>query len=699
MKVGNITLMAGAQIKNLRGEKLAVDPALETLVASQEAMLWYNTTEKVYKFFNGTSIELLGGSGGGEVDLSGLVKADGSVAMTGDLELSSADQTGADSKAAVSKGHVDTLLASKLSVSAGALTADLSAGGFGISNLAAPVNPTDAARKVDIENALSGMNWKEDIDALQSDDVLQPQKVAGKRYVLTNVALLHADFGTIDGAVNNVIVQYDGEEFVVVFTPTEDRAEGAIAWNSETNQYVRFDGTAWSTFGGMASVTAGAGLAQSGNELSIKTDADGGVVVGVDGVGLKLNGSSLDVSADGVKVADGGIGFTQIDSAVFGSGLKRNTDTNKIEIDNTAIKAAGFIDQDGGEVASLILTGEVQEVDNAVATRKFVEDSLAGVSGSDENATKSYMLDSTASAETSITFTHNAGQRFGSVAVFDESGKLILPDEITLVDENSLTVTLVEATKVFIIFVAGKNQYSSPVAPEPEPAYQLIVPTNIGPNSAGYLFLVPNGEHDYKSRVFSVVSGGASISSSTEFYCQLDGLTVGTKYTFQCVVTKTDDTTETVTVDYTHATTATNLTLGGHKGTGTSVSSLKSIDRPSLGAATDNTVGIDLYNSTLDSGLSIVKAEYSLEPIGTRYPIDYSKISVKMGTNKTRVNVVSTLSTEELAAVGINRFLTLIGKFTLSDGSVIYPMDITFTCQTSGSPVVFSGFSDAQLNS
>lgn len=457
MKFGNITLMADAQIKNLRGEKLAVDPALGTLVAAQEAMLWYNTTEKVYKFFNGTAIVELGG--GGDVDLSGLVKADGTVAMTGALELSSADQSGADSKAAVSKGHVDTLLANKLSVSGGALTADLSAGNFGISNLGAPVNPTDAARKIDIENALSGMNWKEDIDALQTDAVLQPQKIEGKRYVLTDVASLHADFGTIDGVVNNVIVQYVTDKFVVVSAPTEDRAEGAIAWNSATNQYVRFDGTAWSTFGGMASVTAGAGLSQSGNEISVDLDEAGGLGIDAEGITLKLDGATLALSASGVKVADSAIGYNQIDAALLGTGLKRNVSTSKIEVDETAITGFGFIGAAGGSVDALEITGEMGEQDGAVATRKFVTDADA------KNA-KAYVFDGTAdAANTSFTFVHNAGERFGTVIVCDETGAQIIPDSVVFTDANTINVTVVEAIKPFIAFVTGANQFVKSEAP------------------------------------------------------------------------------------------------------------------------------------------------------------------------------------------------------------------------------------------
>ncbi|AXG67457.1 putative T1SS secreted agglutinin RTX [Dickeya phage vB_DsoM_JA33] len=454
MKLGNMTLMTGAQILNLRGEKRASDPTLGSLVANQEAWIWYNTTDKVYKYFDGTAIKTFGE--GSSPDLSGYVKADGTTAMTGVLELSSADQSAANDVAAVSKGYVSGLLARKLSVSAeGTLAANLSAGGFGISDLAAPVNGTDAARKIDIENALAGLNWQQDVDGMQVDAVLQPQKVEGKRYVLTAVANLHADFGTIDGVVDDVIVEYRDNAFEIVFTPTQDRAEGAIAWNSDTNQYVRFDGNAWANFGGMASVTAGLGLNLNGNELSVKVNAAGGVAVDSDGLNVKLDGASLSKGANGVRVANGGVGFAQLANNIVGSGLTRNTETSTIDLDITAVKSAGFIDADGGTIDHLIFSGEMQEVDGAAATRKFVVDSVA-------TSAKTYVQDNTGGTgegSTSYTFTHNAGQRFGTVVVLDSTGKQIIPDEITLVDANSLTVTLAQAMKVYIVFVAGANQF------------------------------------------------------------------------------------------------------------------------------------------------------------------------------------------------------------------------------------------------
>lgn len=454
MKTGNLKLMAGASIDNLRGIRLASDPELASLVAGQEAWIWYNNAEKIYKYFDGTEIKPLAGEGGSAPDLTGLVRADGTVPFTADAILSSADQTASVAAAAVSKGYVAGLLARKLGVSEeGALASDLSAGGFGISDLSAPVNPTDAARKIDIENALAGLNWQEDIDGVQIDATLQPQKVEGRRYVLTNVATLHADFGTIAGAANNDIVQYRGTEFEIVFTATAPRAEGAIAWNSVTDQYVRFDGTVWSNFGGMSAVTNGLGLDLVGNEMSVRINATGGLGLDAGGVNVKLDGASLGKSADGLRVANGGIGFAQLAAATFGTGFTRNTGSSTYDLDTTAIKTAGFIDADGGSVATLLLTGVMQETDNAVPNKKYVDDLAA-------TGSQTYVLDGSAAAPaTTFAFNHKAGVRFGTVTVYDAAGETIIPDMVKLVDADNLTVTLAEATAAIIVFVAGTNKY------------------------------------------------------------------------------------------------------------------------------------------------------------------------------------------------------------------------------------------------
>lgn len=700
MKFGNITLMAGAQIKNLRGEKLAADPALETLVAAQEAMLWYNTTEKVYKFFNGTAIVAL--SSGGDVDLSGLVKADGSVAMTGALELSSADQSGADAKAAVSKGHVDSLLANKLSVSGGALTANLSAGNFGISNLAAPVNPTDAARKIDIENALSGMNWKEDIDALQTDAVLQPQKVEGKRYVLTDVKNLHADFGTIEGVADNAIVQYVTDKFVVVFAPTEDRAEGAIAWNTATNQYVRFDGTAWSTFGGMASVTAGAGLSQSGNQISVDLNDAGGLGLDAEGITLKLDGATLALSASGVKVADSAIGYNQIDAAVLGTGLKRNATTSKIEVDKTAITGFGFIGAAGGSVEALEITGEMGKQDGAVATRKFVVDATAG-------ASKVYVMDNSEETEgaTTFDFQHNAGIRFGTVIVYNEAGEQIMPDSIKLIDNNNLQVVVAEAMKPFIVFIAGENQYVKPEAPV-EP-YSILMASGSAsrwenPYST-YAILQAQDVSTVKNVVWSRnipnmsymqnIMGSAN-GLVTRIYSS-SAPTFPVTGTITATITKQDDTVVVVTADVNITEMPTQLRLGVKQAasdTTAAGSSTYIMSGQSIGISLTDDLsnilrghdGAGATNMALKSGEKITNVNWGIVPnIKNATGYTGSDIKIVRGTNPFRINIVApTIADASISNGSSMKFVVYATVETNQGRKLLTNCEFDFLKSTSG---------------
>ncbi|AQT28571.1 putative T1SS secreted agglutinin RTX [Erwinia phage vB_EamM_Yoloswag] len=520
MRTGNLQLLVGASIKNFRPEVLAADPDVASLVAGQEAVIWYNSTDKKYKYFDGTAIQEFGGSGG-EVP-EGIVTADGLVPMTADLTLSSTDQSASEETAAVSKGYmndsistavggkqdkftgltengivvagadntlttsnvtaaelgylegvtsaVQTQLDSKLSRDNAQLSGDLNADGHKVTNLAAPTNANDAARKIDIDNALAGMNWQEDIDAVQTDATLQPNKAEGSRYVITDAANLHADFGTITDVANNAIVESDGADFHVVFDPAADRADGAIAWNHGTEQYVRFDGTAWANFGGMSSVTAGDGLTLDGNALNVQVDravtivgnkvgvnvaAAGGVEInGTNELAVKLDGASLAAGADGVKIADGGVGFAQIAPAAFGNGI--TVDNGAFVVDAAALKTLGFIDATGGSVAALELTGDAADYTDASAVNKAYVDQAISAGGA-SGAAKTYVYDKTAAEDTAATvhtFEHNANSKYGVVTVYDDTGYQIIPDEVILVDENNVRVEITQAKKVAIVFVA-----------------------------------------------------------------------------------------------------------------------------------------------------------------------------------------------------------------------------------------------------
>lgn len=540
MRTGNLDLMLGAQIKNFRPEVLAADPAVGDLVASQEARIWYNSTDKKYKYFDGTEIKEFG-AGSGPVE--GVILADGTVPMTADLLLSGPDQSASGDNAAVSKKHVETVvatkqdkisgltengvviagadselqtsnvtaaelgylsgassniqsqitavsnkananetaLAGKLDAASGQLTGDLDANGNTVANLAAPVNANDAARKIDIENAIAGIDWLHDSDAIQEDGTLDPELVAGKQYLILAADQINPNFGSITDLVDNMIVRYDGTKFVIVFDPTDSEAGGAVTWVKAIKEYRRFDGTQWTTFGGASEFNAGAGLEKEGNVVNVKVGAgvqitDNAVTAKLDAAGglednagstrVKLDGATLARSVDGLAIAAGGVGYDQIAAAALGTGLKQDVENSKIIVDVAAVKTAGgFIDATGGSVAALTLTGTDPLTDTSVPTKKYVDDAIAAGSGG--SAAKLYQYDKTSAgdaAATAHTFTHNAGVKYGTVTVVDDTGYQIIPDEIVFIDANSLRVELTTAKKVAIAFVTGANAYVEPEA-------------------------------------------------------------------------------------------------------------------------------------------------------------------------------------------------------------------------------------------
>lgn len=539
MRTGNIELMLSAQIKNFRPEVLAADPAVGDLVQAQTARMWYNSTEGKYKYFDGTAIKELGGGG----SVEGAILADGTVPMTADLLLSGPDQSASGDNAAVSKKHVETVvatkqdkltgltengvvvagadnelqtsnvtaaelgylsgassniqsqitavsnkananetaLAGKLNAANGQLTGDLDANGNTVSNLAAPANANDAARKIDIDNAIAGIDWLQDSDAIQQDGTLDPELVAGKQYLILAADQINPNFGSITGLVDNMIVRYNGTAFVIVFDPTDSEAGGAVTWIKSIKEYRRFDGTVWTTFGGASEFNAGDGLEKSGNVVNVKVgagiqitsnavtaklDAAGGLEDNAGSTRVKLDGATLARSVDGLAIADGGVGYDQIAAAALGTGLKQDTTNSKIAVDVAAVKTAGgFIDATGGSVEALTLTGTDPLTDTSVPTKKYVDDAIASSTGG--AAAKLYQYDKTAAgdaAATAHTFTHNAGVKYGTVTVVDDTGYQIIPDEVVFIDANSLRVELATAKKVAIAFVTGTNAYVEPEA-------------------------------------------------------------------------------------------------------------------------------------------------------------------------------------------------------------------------------------------
>ena len=558
---GHLEVLGQGQIKNFRPEQLAADPAL---VALFEGRGWWNSTEKKLKFFNGTEIVTVAEGG----SLDDYLRLDGTVAMTGDLLLVSADQSASADNAAVSKGYVAGLLDQKQNTVTGAastvvdtnlaadvvvvsdasgklvasavttaevgylegvtsnvqtqldgkqatigyvpvnkagdsMEGDLAFQGHSIIGLAKAVAADSPVRLAEVEALVAGLNWQDDVDGIQKDATLVPQLVEGARYIVTNVAALAAEFGTIAGVGDGDIVQYLGGSFVVAYDVSADaKADGTLTWVADAELYSRFLNGSWSEFGGLSSLVPGIGLSKEGNVLTINlgagiaqlpTDevgidvaADSGLAL-VDGEGnestatdaklvIKLDGVSLVRTATGLKIAASGVTAAEIATSALGNGLAGGAGVavnvvakvdggivvtaEGVAVDNTKL-AETFLGRTGDTAADLKVTAApVGDTDvvrllelNAVA--QTASDASAAMTAR-FNASE-VVYDGTALVQDTHTIVHNLNNAYPQVEVLDATGESIWVDSVKRTDANTVVISVIPAAGIRAVVRGNKN--------------------------------------------------------------------------------------------------------------------------------------------------------------------------------------------------------------------------------------------------
>ena len=556
---GHIRLVGTSAIKNFKPETLAADP---TGGALAESVMWFNGTEKALKFYDGTSVNTLavGGNLTDYINRDGSVAMTADLLLVGTDQTGSASNaaiskghfdtgmatkqdtvtgaatsiTGADltaervaisdasGKVAVSAvtttelgyvagvtsgvqnqldGKQDDLGYAPLNKAGDAWLGAQSANGYGLTNLPAPVNANDAARKIDLDTAIANLNWQDDVLNIQLDATLDPgaAPAEGDRYIITNAAALHANFGTIADLGDNDIVEYVSTEFVVAFDMSAQgvNAAGTFATNIADGSFYRYNG-AWARFEGMDSIVAGIGLARSGNtfnvnmgagvsqlpsdEVGIDLFANRGLMLTVDGSTASTDtdaqlavvaddasinfaaGGALQVKAQGIAV--GHLGAIASNGLQGGNGVELSVKAHTgilVNADGVA-RDTGTTDALYARLDGTAFTGEVTVLAPTAAMNPATKQYADGLKTAldtdvaDVNTRVSsghFVYDSTATgtdtASASHTVTHNIGTKYVQVTVVDEADEVIGVDSITYVDENSLTVGLTVAIKCRVI--------------------------------------------------------------------------------------------------------------------------------------------------------------------------------------------------------------------------------------------------------
>lgn len=287
-----------------------------------------------------------------------------------------------------------------------------------IQNVADPSASTDAANKQYVDNNLAGLRWKAPVRVATtaagtlSSSFENGDSVDGVTLVTGDRILIKDQASQIENGIYTVNVSgaptratdadssaelLNATVFVVQGTANADKAYTQTTnVAGGTGPVIGSDNIVWAQFGGGTAYSAGNGLQLASTTFSVQA-----------------NGTSIDVSSSGVKIADAaagnGLGVSAgVLSVNTGTGLEISSDNVRLATQGTGIA--------GG-------AGSVLSIDTSVVPKKYTATTTAITGGS------------------AYTVTHSLGIKNVIVAVYIEgTGELVLPD-VLLVDTNSLTLT------------------------------------------------------------------------------------------------------------------------------------------------------------------------------------------------------------------------------------------------------------------
>ena len=186
------------------------------------------------------------------------------------------------------------------------LAAPLDADNNTITNLPTPINPGDAANKAYVDNAVSGLDWKDAVNLLADSNVA----LTGNTNTLVidgHAALVQADSGyrillknQSTDSENGIYVYNDnGTTYTLTRTQDADSFEELVsaavfvlegstyantAWVQSDHYLTNFENQFWYQFSGAGAYTAGDGLGQQGTVFNV--GAGLGITVDSDSVAI-----------------------------------------------------------------------------------------------------------------------------------------------------------------------------------------------------------------------------------------------------------------------------------------------------------------------------------------------------------------------------------------------------------------------------
>jgi hypothetical protein len=229
-------------------------------------------------------------------------------------------------------------LTNKILGSSTSLGANLDADDYKITGLQDPENPQDAANKRYVDNAISGLDWKQAVNLLVDSNISDLTNMAGTydghavttddagyRFLLIGQSTASENGIYVASLVSGNLSlsrSSDADTFeelkgAAVFV-MEGTQYGNTSWVQSNHYITNFSNQEWSQFSGSGTMVAGSGIAIDGLEVSFDPTADGGLNangsiklatnsgLSTSSSGLQVNvGTGLSVDGDTVEFASG----------------------------------------------------------------------------------------------------------------------------------------------------------------------------------------------------------------------------------------------------------------------------------------------------------------------------------------------------------------------------------------------------------
>ena len=214
-----------------------------------------------------------------------------------------------------------------------------------ITNLADPVNASDAASKSFVESTAQGLDVKDSCvaattanitisTALNNGDTLDGVTLSTNDRVLVKDQSTASEngiyvVGSSPARADDLAAGADAAGFFTfVEQGTVNADNGFVCTSDKGSAVVGTNNLTIAQFSGAGQVTAGDGLDKSGNTLSVDLKANGGLVIESSEIAVKLDASSITGT---LAVSDGGTGATSASAARTALGLAIGSDVQAFD--------------------------------------------------------------------------------------------------------------------------------------------------------------------------------------------------------------------------------------------------------------------------------------------------------------------------------------------------------------------------------